>query len=108
NVYVAAVGDNLKAFTLTAGALSAIPASQSAQAFPYPGGTLSVSSNGTTAAIVWLLQGAGYSPNAPAVLHAFDATDLTKELYNSSQAPAGRDTAGKAVKFAVPTVVSGH
>jgi hypothetical protein len=107
-VFVAAVDDPLKAFNLNAGVLSASPISQSTHVFGYPGGTLSVSSSGTSGGIVWVLEGDGYTPAAPAVLHAFDAMDLTKELYTSAQATAARDTAGPAVKFAVPAVVNGH
>jgi hypothetical protein len=39
------------------------------------------------------------------VLHAYDASDVSKELWNS--AAAATDTAGIAVKFAVPTIANG-
>jgi len=107
-VYVAAVDDSLKAFTLRSGVLSTSPVSTSSRVFGYPGATLSVSSNGGSGGIVWAVEGDGYTPKSPAILHAYDATDLSKELYSSDQAANGRDTAGPAVKFAVPSVVNGH
>jgi hypothetical protein len=106
NVYIAAVDDTLKAFSLASGTLSATPTSQSAHLFGYPGATPSVSSSGTSNGIVWVVEGDGYVPSNPAVLHAFDATNLATELYDSTQA-GSRDQAGPAGKFTVPTVYGG-
>jgi len=113
NVYVISVFDTLKAFSFdpTTGLLSNKPVSQTTQVFLYQPPFLSVSSNGERDAIVWALDADTYnhrsnSTGQPAVLRAFDARDLSREIYSSNQ-NFPRDRAGKAVKFAVPTVVNG-
>ena len=90
---------------MNSGLLSASPVSQSANNIGFPGATPSVSANGVSNAIVWTIQTDAYSVrNGQAVLHAYDATDLTRELYNST---TRRQPPGMAVKFAVPTVANG-
>ncbi len=108
HVYFGGSSDVLKAFTLntTTGLLSTAPTSQTAKAFGYPGTTPSVSSNQNANAILWTLNNAGYKTSGAAVLHAYDATNLGKELYNSGQ-KSTRDKAGPAVKFTVPTIANG-
>jgi hypothetical protein len=101
-VYVTGIGDAVRAYSLAAGKLSTSPTSQTTQHFDFPGATLSVSSNGAAAGIVWALDGAG------GALYAYDATNLAKELYDTNQASGGRDAPGQPVKFTVPTVAKGH
>src|SRR5439155_24621158 len=91
----------LKAFQLSNGRLSTLPVSQTSTPFGWPPATPSVSANGVSDAIVWALE---VQP-LQAVLHAYDALDLSRELYASSQTPA--DQIGGGVKFAVPTVANG-
>jgi hypothetical protein len=102
HVYVSGIDGNLQAFTLSAGLLSTSASSQTTQNFNWSGATVSVSSNGATAGIVWALDGGG------GVLYAYDATNLAHELYDTTQASGSRDVPGQPVKFAVPTVANGH
>ncbi len=44
---------------------------------------------------------------SPGILRAFDANDVTRELWNNHQNVA-RDGAGNYAKFSAPTVADGH
>jgi len=44
---------------------------------------------------------------SPGILRAFDANDVTRELWNNQQ-NAARDGAGNYAKFSAPTVADGH
>jgi len=101
-VYYGAVGDTIKAFAITNAQLSSTPASHTPNPFGYPGSTPSISANGTGSAILWAAENGN-----SAVLHAYDATNLATELYNSNQASGGRDHFGAGNKFITPTVVNG-
>jgi PQQ enzyme repeat len=100
-VYYGGVGDSLRAFAIVNAKLVTPAGSHSASGFAYPGTTPSVSANGTSAGIVWTVEnGSG------GVLHAYDATNLGNELYNSSQAPNGRDSFSDN-KFITPMIANG-
>ena len=76
------------------------------------GAVLSVSSNGSTdgTGIVWASyakSGDAESFVSPGILRAFDANDVTRELWNNQQ-NAARDGAGMYAKFSPPTIANGH
>jgi hypothetical protein len=112
-IYVAAGNGRLKAFPMAGGVLNPTPLGlQSPETLGPQGATSVVSSNGANNAIIWLIDTSGAlttppTPNTPAILRAFDASNLSNEIYNSAIAPADRDKAGLAVKFTVPTVANG-
>jgi hypothetical protein len=101
-VYYGAVGNAIEAFAISNAKLAATASSNTGNAFPYPGATPSISANGTSNAIVWAVEN-----SSTAVLHAYDATNLANELYNSSQASGSRDQFGAGNKFITPMVVNG-
>jgi len=106
-------GDTLKMYSVTDGLLSTSPVAQSSNTFPV-GATPAISANGNSNGIVWAIsrpQALNVMPGtAPAVLYAYNATDMTM-LYNSKQALGFTyplDQGGCAGKFVVPTVAKGR
>lgn len=116
-IYYHSNNDVLHAFSWNAGAaagqqMSGGPTSSSGAVFGMHGATPSISSNGNINGIVWDIDNSSYnstdpSASGPAVLHAYDATNVGKELYNSAQS-GSRDRAGLALKFTVPTIANGR
>jgi hypothetical protein len=101
NIYFIANRDVIKQFKLTNGLLATSPVAAGTHVYGFPGGNMSVSSNGANDGIVWAIEAGGGN-----VLHAYDATNVARELYNSAQAGA-RDSFGNAVRFTVPVVING-
>jgi len=126
-LYTAGAGDNLKLFSFAPGSpgqFTTNPSSQSAEVFNFPDATPSISSQGASSGIVWAIDASlyGYASanaancsqtpvpaacNGPAILHAYDATNLSTELWNTTMAANHRDQAGNAVKFVPPTIANG-
>jgi len=100
-VYFGAVGDSLKAFSIANAKLGSSAASKSATSYGYPGASPSISANGATNGIVWAVQN-----GSTGVLHAYDATNLATELYNSNQAPNNRDQFSDN-KYITPMIANG-
>ncbi|HEV2468729.1 MAG TPA: hypothetical protein VGS78_06010 [Candidatus Sulfotelmatobacter sp.] len=109
--------DVLRAFGWNASAdggqqLSTSSTSAGSAVYSMHGATPSLSANGTNNGIIWDIDNSAYvgtNPVAsgPAVLHAYNATNVSNELYNSAQA-GSRDQAGLALKFTVPTIANGR
>jgi uncharacterized protein (TIGR03437 family) len=98
-VYFGGSGDNFKAFPVTNATLGSSPGSQTSASFGYPGGVPSISANGTSNGITWLVESSG-------TLHAYDASNLGHELYNSNQ-NSSRDALDSYVKYSVPAIANG-
>ncbi|SIT47209.1 Pyrrolo-quinoline quinone [Paraburkholderia piptadeniae] len=101
-VYFGSVGDSIKAFGVSGTGLTATPTSRTPTSFSMPGATPSISANGNANGIVWALENGDI-----AVLHAYDATNLAVELYNSNQAAGARDQFGAGNKFITPMIANG-
>ncbi len=118
--YVWAERDYLKAFRLLQNSFEHTPSAQSPMPAPdgMPGGILSLSANGSQAGtgIIWALHpvsvdgsptdAAASGQRVHGVLEAFDATDVSRELYDTRMNPE-RDDVGNFAKFNAPMVANG-
>jgi hypothetical protein len=107
HVFFLSSDDVLKDFRLADGRLSRAPATRGTIRFADPGATPIVSANRQTNGIVWVLRSkAWHAADRPAILYAFDAANVARELYNSERNSA-RDRAGICLRFNVPSVADG-
>jgi hypothetical protein len=112
-LYMSGAWNSLQAYALNpqTAMVETTPSSTSSTYFGFPGSSPVVSSMpDNTNGIVWALENTNYctpqSPGCgPTVLHAYQASDLANELWNSTSAA---NTAGYAVKFTLPTVANGR
>ena len=76
----------------------------------HPGSMLSLSADGNRNGILWAAihaTGDSWHESRPGILHAYDADDITHELWNSLEVP-GRDDCANYSKMAPPTIANGR
>jgi hypothetical protein len=102
--------DVLKAFQFGNGTFNTTPVAQNSLNANFPSGVLAVSANGSTpgSGIVWATTASSNSSYNVVVgtLRAFDASNVSNELWDSDQNPA-RDSLGNFAKFTLPTIANG-
>lgn len=99
-IYYGSVDDSIRAFKIENARIVSPAQSKTAVTFGYPGATPSISANGDKDGIVWAVEN-----NTPAVLRAYDANDLTRELYDSNQERRRDEITGN--KFITPMIANG-
>ncbi len=99
SVYLAASNTDLRQYRFSGGTLSTTPASRSVTTFLNRGASTVVSANGNADAIVWA---ATKDADSAVALHAYDATDVSHELWNNYM---GTNILYPGLQFGTPVVV---
>jgi outer membrane protein assembly factor BamB len=101
SVYYCGKNSPIQEFQFSDAKLLATPVAETTTSFVPPGATPSISANAGKQGIVWASQNTD-----PAILDAYNASTLV-ELYDSTQAPNGRDTFGAGNKNITPMIANG-
>jgi hypothetical protein len=107
------VEDSIKAYAFNGSTLATSPSFQGSGYQIWPGGVLTLSANGSGAGsgVLWatvVVNGdAEDNPPVPGELHAFNAANVSQELWNSAMNPA-RDAYGYFGKLVPPVVANGR
>jgi hypothetical protein len=105
-VYFIMSKDVPRSYTVSGGTLTA--ASVGTHTFPFLGSQPVVSSSGNSNGILWTIENKGSTVvSGSGLLHAWNALNLTSELYNSDQNGTTDVPGGGSVKFSVPTIANG-
>jgi hypothetical protein len=104
NIYTTGQNFPLSQFQIANGVIATPQFAKSSNTFPPRGGTPAVSANGATNGVVWILDLTAWTSNGPAVLYAYDATNVSTPLFNTPATGSG--ALAPAVKFSVPTVAN--
>lgn len=108
-LYMWPQSEPLRSYLMRNGVFEVTPFSTNPTAMsslPFPGMTISAYGSLANTGILWITSVSAGTLPAAGTLHAFDAMDLTVELWNSDMS-TDRDTLGSFTKFANPTVANG-
>lgn len=109
-LYAQTFGAPVRAYALKDGQFDTTPASESANSagLPFEGMTVTSNQDDPETAILWTTTtpGGNVARPWPGTLHAFDAGDLSQELWNSDMAEG--DALPSFAKFVSPTVANGR
>lgn len=112
NLYLWGQKDYLRVYHFNGSTFNTTPAFEGTQqAMGHPGGSLSISANGTSNGILWAATNtAGGSDGAwhqtePGILYAYNLSGM-EQIWNNQQ-NAARDGCGNYAKFTAPTIVNG-
>jgi hypothetical protein len=104
SIYYIASRSVIRSYVVTNGTLIPdLPGTFGTRVFPFPGATASISANGSSNGIAWATRNTN---SGPGILVAWNATNLSTELYSSDQSGT-RDQLPNPVKFTVPTIANG-
>ncbi len=109
-LYVWGQRDRAKVYAVKDGVVGSTPSMTRPEVNQgHPGAMLSLSANGDHDGILWAAihaTGDSWHESRPGILHAYDAEDISHELWNSLQIPS-RDDCGNYSKMAPPTIANG-
>jgi uncharacterized protein (TIGR03437 family) len=107
-IYVQGEQEPLKCFQLVNGTLNPAPISIAAASVPFGRIGMTLTANGAAdgTGILWETTGNYNDLYATGTLHAYDASNLGNEVWNSDMS-GNRDTMAAVAKFASPTVANG-
>jgi len=108
-LYIWGFNDALREFQMQNGIFNATPLTTNSvvvNELPFSGMTVSSNAFVPGSGIFWATTVSGTDLPTAGTLHAFDAINVTEELWNSDM-QGSRDTLGNFTKFANPTVANG-
>jgi hypothetical protein len=107
-VYAAPSNMAMQQYQFVGSSFNPTPIAQTPTAYGWRGGNTVVSANGSQNGIVWAYEKTPPPPtgSGQGILHAYDATSISTELWNSN-ATSGQ-TLGQGIGFSTPVVANGH